>query len=306
MKKIFTFLAATALSIMAANAQGLLVGSYNLRQQNDHDTKNGNGWERRVPIATDLIEFIEPDIFGTQEMFINQLQDLKTHLPEYDYIGRERDGDGKGEHSAIFYRRDKLRPVRSSSFWLSETPDTVSRGWDAACNRICTWGEFVDIATGDTLYFFNLHMDHIGIAARRNGAKLVVERIKEIVGNPQDAAVVLTGDFNVDQTDEIYDIFIGSGFLNDSYEVAERRFCTNGTFNDYDSSNYSDSRIDHVFITPALHAHRYGVLTDAYWDVDPSADTHKAAAAPGEVDFRHLTRRLPSDHYPVFVKLSRF
>lgn len=303
MKTILTIF--SLLCAFSLNAQQFTVGSYNLRQQNDWDQKNGNGWERRSPIATDLIEFIEPDIFGTQEMFAWQLADLLKLLPEYSYIGRERDGDGNGEHSAIFYRRDKLRPVRSSSFWLSETPDTVSRGWDAACNRICTWGEFVDIASSDTIYFFNLHMDHVGVAARRNGAKLVVERIAEIVPNTQTAAIVLTGDFNVDQTDEIYDIFINSGFLNDSYEVAQRRFATNGTFNNYNSDTFTHSRIDHVFISPALTARRYGVLTDAYWVVDENATKHKAGAAPAEIDFQKQERRLPSDHYPVWVKVEK-
>lgn len=285
MKKLIGIIAMAAACI-GAGAQDLTVGTYNLRQQNEHDAKNGNAWAKRAPHATALIEFIEPDIFGTQEMFPGQLQDLKLMLPEYDFIGRERDGDGKGEHSAIFYRRDKLRPARTSSFWLSETPDTCSRGWDAACNRICTWGEFIDIASGDTLYFFNLHMDHVGVAARRNGARLVVDRIREIVGDPREKAVVLTGDFNVEQTDEIYDIFIDSGFLSDSYETALRRFATNGTFNDYNSRDCTDSRIDHVFLSPALYARRYGILTDAYWDGDGA-------------------RRLPSDHYPVFVKVSR-
>ncbi|MBQ2167810.1 MAG: endonuclease/exonuclease/phosphatase family protein, partial [Prevotella sp.] len=128
-------------------------------------------------------------------------------------------------------------------------------------------------------YFFNLHMDHVGVVARREAAKLVVSRIKEMA---QDAPVVLTGDFNVDQTDEIYSIFTQSGILKDSYENARIRFAENGTFNSFKVETKTDSRIDHVFVSPSFKVEAYGLRTDSYW-------------AKG--------RRNLSDHYPVFVKL---
>ncbi|MCD8386708.1 MAG: endonuclease/exonuclease/phosphatase family protein [Bacteroidales bacterium] len=298
MKRIL-FAALMALGLMGW-AQELTVGSYNIRLDCEYDRERGHSWDERVPYITDLLEFVMPDAFGTQETLDHQLQDMLRLLPEYDYIGTGREGPREGEYSSIFYNREKLRPLRSSTFWLSETPDTVSRGWDAVCHRVCTWGEFEIIATGDTIYFFNLHMDHIGTEARRNGAKLVVERMAEIA--PKDAKIILTGDFNVDQHDEIYSIFTASGLI-DSYEAADRRFATNGTFNNYKSDSYTDSRIDHVFVSPALHPYRYAILTDAYWVVDPDAATTKGAAAPQEIDFSSQQRRLPSDHYPVFVKL---
>lgn len=280
----------------------LTVGTYNLRMACDWDRERGNGWEQRVPNATDLVEFIMPDAFGAQEMFAEMIADVQRLMPEYDYIGTGRDGIREGEHSPIFYNREKLKPLRSSTFWLSETPDTVSRGWDAACNRVCTWGEFEVLGSPDTLYYFNTHMDHVGVEARRRGAQLIVERISEIVPNPN-AKIILTGDFNVDQTDEIYQIFTDSGLI-DSYEAADRRWAPNGTFNNYNSDTYTTSRIDHVFLSPSIHPARYAVLTDAYWVVDDQAETSKSATAPQEIDFTKQQRRLPSDHYPVFVKIQ--
>ena len=267
-------------------AQPLYVGTYNIRYQNNDDSRNGNGWTKRCPVVCDQLNFEHPDIFGTQEVLEPQLHDMLQRLDGYDYIGVGRDdGKTKGEYAAIFYDKQRLRLVENGHFWLSETPDKPSLGWDAACIRICPWGKFEGVQDGGTTwaglqsYFFNLHMDHVGVKARREAAKLVVERIGQMAGNK--IPVVLTGDFNVDQNDEIYGIFTQSGLV-DSYSVARLRFAENGTFNAYHQERKTSSRIDHVFVSPQFSVDRYGVLTNTYW-----ADS----------------QRLPSDHYPVFVRL---
>ena len=273
-------------------AQPLYVGTYNIRYQNNDDSRNGNGWTKRCPVVCDQLNFEHPDIFGTQEVLESQLHDMLQRLDGYDYIGVGRDdGKTKGEYAAIFYDKQRLRLVENGHFWLSETPDKPSLGWDAACIRICTWGKFevvqdngtalhTDGTMGLQFYFFNLHMDHVGVKARREAAKLVVERIGQMAGDK--LPVVLTGDFNVDQNDEIYGIFTQSGLV-DSYTAARLRFAENGTFNAYHQERKTSSRIDHVFVSPQFYVDRYGVLTNTYW-----ADS----------------QRLPSDHYPVFVRLK--
>ena len=269
------------MAALAAGAQPLYVGSYNIRYQNNDDKKNGNGWEKRCQVVCDQLNFEHPDIFGTQEVLESQLRDMLQRLDDYDYIGVGRDdGKKKGEYAAIFYDKQKLRIMDNGHFWLSPTPDKPSLGWDAACIRICTWGQFEDVTTGLRFYFYNLHMDHVGVVARREAAKLVMERISQRA----DAPVVLTGDFNVDQNDEIYSIFTQSGRLLDSYTAARLRFAENGTFNAYHQERKTTSRIDHVFVSPQFTVERYGVLTNTYW-----ADQ----------------QRLPSDHYPVLVRLER-
>ena len=158
-------------------------------------------------------------------------------------------------------------------------------------------------ATNDeAFYFFNLHMDHVGVVARREAAKLIVSKVREIA---QGAPVIITGDFNVDQKDEIYSIFLQSGLLKDSYQSARQRFAENGTFNAYDINIYTDSRIDHVFVSPEVQVESYGILTNSYWvPNDSSSELRKAADAPQEISFSTYTRRQPSDHYPVFVRLK--
>lgn len=265
---------------VVVSAQDLYVGTYNIRYKNKDDSIKGNVWTKRCQVMCDQINFESPDVLGMQEVLVGQLHDFQRLLDNYSSIGVGRD-DGKeaGEYAAIFYKNDRVKLLDSGNFWLNETPDVPKLGWDAACIRICTWGKFKDLRTKKKFYFFNLHMDHVGVVARREAAKLVVSRIKEMA---QDAPVVLTGDFNVDQTDEIYGIFTHSGILKDSYENARIRFAENGTFNSFKVETKTDSRIDHVFVSPSFKVEAYGLRTDSYW-------------AKG--------RRNLSDHYPVFVKL---
>ena len=269
--------------------QQLYVGSYNIRYSNDEDASKGNGWERRCPVLCSQVNFEHPDIFGAQEVLAPQLHDMLGRLDGYAFVGVGRD-DGKeaGEYAPIFYDESKIELIRDGHFWLSQTPEIPGKGWDAACTRICTWGEFNYKPTGMRFFFFNLHLDHIGKVARAKSSLLVMQKIAAIATfeNP----VVLTGDFNVDQTDEIYDIFIRNGMLRDCYVHSRLRFAENGTFNDYHQEVKTPSRIDHVFVSPHFSIDRYGILTNAYWTHDGKRGSD--------------VRRLPSDHYPVFVHLK--
>ena len=303
MKRFQIFLSLLVV-VMNMSAQ-MLVGSYNIRYKNDGDSVNGNVWGKRCQVICDQLNFMSPEIFGAQEVLHGQLIDMIKCLDGYDYIGVGRD-DGKqqGEYAAIFYKVDRLRLLDEGHFWLSETPSIPGLGWDAACVRICTWGRFARQTStdDDAFYFFNLHMDHVGVVARREAAKLIVSKIREIAHG---APVIGTGDFNVDQTDEIYGIFTQSGILTDSYVASPMRFAENGTFNSFDSNLFTWSRIDHIFVSPAIEVKSYGVLTNCYWLPDKdAADRVKGHDAPQEITFSKYIRRLPSDHYPVFVRLS--
>ena len=295
-------LALALLVTVAMGAQSLFVGTYNIRNHNDGDDKKGNVWETRCKVICNQVNFESPDLFGTQEVLHSQLGDLRAALDGYDYIGVGRD-DGKeaGEYSAIFYKKSRLDLLSHGNFWLSEHPDRPGLGWDAACVRICTWGEFRSKETGLHFFHFNLHMDHVGTVARRESAKLVVEKIRQIAkGQP----VVLTGDFNVDQDNEIFKTFTSSGILKDSYTAARLRFAENGTFNSFNASMWSKSRIDHVFVSPEFTVDRYGILTNGYW-TPKAAEEQTGADAPKEIRFRQYDRRTPSDHYPVMVHLVK-
>lgn len=295
-------LAASFALLPLQTSPALIAGSYNIRYDNPGDVEKGNSWPQRLPVIAGLIRFHEFDVLGTQEAFHNQLVDLQKLLPNYAYTGCGRD-DGKdaGEHAAIFYRKDKFTLLECGNFWLSQTPEKPGKGWDADLPRICTWAKLRQTEGGGVLFVFNTHFDHRGVQARLESAKLIVARIKEIA---RDEPVILTGDFNVDQTSESYRSLHDSGILADSFETAADRYALNGTANAFKPDTKTESRIDHVFHTRQLKPVRYGILTDTYRTPLPDSTESQSGNFPGEVKFRNFQARTPSDHFPVLVEFE--
>jgi endonuclease/exonuclease/phosphatase family metal-dependent hydrolase len=254
--------------------EGIRVASYNLRLNNSGD--GINAWPNRKENVKALILYHDFDIFGTQEGFAGQLKDL-VEMPGYAYSGAGRD-DGKegGEHSAIFYKTDRFKITDAGDFWLSETPDTPGKGWDATCcNRICSWVKLADSNTRKEFYFFNVHFDHQGVVARKESGKLMVKKIREIA---KDAPVICTGDFN--STPETEQIRSMQAFLNDSHEVTLMPpYGPTGTFNGFRFDAPMTERIDYIFVSKVFTVSKYAVLTDA------------------------KDQRYPSDHQPVVADI---
>ncbi|MCX6308507.1 MAG: endonuclease/exonuclease/phosphatase family protein [Bacteroidia bacterium] len=270
-------------------AQKLNVATYNIRYENHFDDAKGNGWKARCPIVTSMIYQYDFDLFGAQEVLFTQLKDLTDRLPRYGFVGVGRaDGKEKGEFSPIFYKKDKYELVRSGTFWLSATDSIPSVGWDAALPRICSWGRFLVKGTNTTFWFFNLHNDHVGIVARLESSKLIIRKIQEMCS---DEPVILTGDFNLDQTSVGYGYLVGSKVLSDTYEIAKNVYAPSGTFNDFSTNLTSQSRIDHIFVNALFKVVNYAILTDTY-------------NATGQGSTPTSKTRLPSDHYPVQVELE--
>ena len=278
----------------------ITMATYNLRYINKDDSVRGDSWAQRCPWIAQIIRSHGFEVFGTQEGYKRQLDDLKALLPGYDYFGRGRnDGKDKGEHAAIFYRTDLFHLIDHGDFWLSETPDRPGLGWDAACIRICTWGHFRHLASGKEFLFFSLHMDHVGKKARMESAKLVMKKMNELGSK---LPTVLVGDFNVNQDSEEYKSIVTSGIFCDAYHAAEFRYAPNGTFNNFQPNGYTTSRIDHMFLSPSIRVRKYAILTDTYRTrpegfVDPSVDPYAPKVLPYVV-------RMPSDHYPVRIEVE--
>lgn len=307
-KHIFTLITLsvtlTLLGIFEANAQQseYKVGSYNVRYDNAVDREKGNGWPNRLPVVTSLIEFIDYDIFGCQEVLHEQLGDMDSLLQAYDHVGVGRDdGETKGEYAPIFYKKDRFKLLDSGVFWLSQTPEKPSVGWDAALPRICTYAHVEDQRNGKRLWFFNLHMDHQGTKAREKSNELVLKRIQDML--EEDEMVILTGDFNVDQHNPIYRILAESTLLSDTYVKAQKRYAWNGTFNAFDDQLFTDSRIDHIFVSDDIEVLHYGVLTESYRRPAGEVEQVKKGDFPSELSFKNYESRLPSDHFPVVARV---
>lgn len=275
MKKfLFLTILFNSLWAYAQERTELNVFSFNVRYNSSSD--GVNIWENRKEWVAESIKFFEGDLVGAQEVNYEQLQDLDSLLPHYDYFGVGRQGGNEGEHSPIFYRKDRFEVLAWETFWLSETPNQVaSVGWDAALPRIVTWGHFREKETGKTFYHFNTHFDHRGRNARKESASLILRKIKEIAG---DEPVVVTGDFNIRPEEDPYNILTKE--LIDTYHQSKEKYGPDHTFNGWDYKSEGEyHRIDFVFFREG------GFTPEKYHVLDGQRG-----------------QRFISDHFPVIVK----
>lgn len=295
--KRFFLCALMATFAFTALAQELNVGSVNVRFLTPKDNKKHNSWDERKGYLCDMINLEAFDVFGAQEVKKQQLDDMLAALPDYRYIGVGRDdGANKGEFCPVFYRKDKFKMLDGGTFWLSETPDKVSKGWDGMCRRVCSWGYFQRKSDKTRFYFLCTHLDHRGKVAKTEGAKLVVNWIKE---HCKGENAIVVGDFNANQNSKYYRVFSESGILNDTYDVAKYRFAPTGTFSAFNPERYTTERIDHIFVTNDIKVSRYGMLTYHYFRDMKGELKAMDTAAPTEIKGENRDVKCISDHYPV-------
>jgi len=276
LKNIF-FLLIFALMCTVLPAQSLKIMTYNIRL--DVSSDGENDWTHRKDFFTSQIQFYEPDVFGVQEATPNQVVDISNVLLKYNNVGMGREGVGKGESSNIYYKKDKFTILDSSTFWLSDTPNEISMGWDAACNRVCTYALFKDNKTKQFFWVFNTHLDHIGEVARTKGIELILSKIASL--NAKKYPVIFMGDFNTEPNEDR--IIKLQKVMDDTKELSlNTPFGPEGTFNGFKHNEPVTKRIDYIFISKNsnLNVIKYAVLSDSK-------------------DLKY-----PSDHLPVLVELN--
>lgn len=279
MKKINKIILVVFLLFVSCSfyGQNLKIMTYNIRL--DVASDGENAWPNRKDYFASQIQFYSPDIFGVQEVTPNQVIDIASALPKYNKFGIGREEGGLGEACTIYYKKDRFQVQESNTFWLSETPNVVSRGWDAACNRICTYGLFKDLKTKKVFYVFNLHLDHMGEVARVKGVELVLSKIQAI--NTKKYPVFLMGDFNSEpNTKQISEI---KKVMDDTEAVSiEKPFGPSGTFNDFKHDKPVTLLLDYIFVSKnsGIKIYKHAVLSDSK-------------------DLKY-----PSDHLPVLIEID--
>ncbi len=254
--------------------------TFNIRYNNPQDSLNS--WPYRKDKLCSQVLFYETDILGAQEALNDQVQDLESCLQGYERVGVGRDdGKTKGEYSAIFVKKDKFSVLNSGTFWLSETPSVPgSKGWDAACVRICTWAKLKNKTSRATLFVFNTHFDHMGKIARRNSGHLIVHYIDSIAGK---APAILTGDLNSTPQEEAVQAILDPTNvckLSDSKSLSiEKHYGPDGTFNAFKNKENSDNPIDYIFVTKDFKVLKHATLSQSWQG------------------------RFSSDHFPVWARL---
>ena len=223
--------------------------SYNIRFDSNYSRRldSTNAWDYRKEATLEMIQREAPAAFGLQEAMANQVQYIQKAFPQYKHVGVGRDDGRKaGEFMAIFYLKSNFKLLGHGTYWLSETPEQVSKGWDAACKRTLTWVKLQEKSTGKTFYYFNTHLDHLGETARRESVKLIARIMEEKV--PAGTPVILGGDMNSDIDSPIFTP-LADIHLQNAREVAPQTDHL-ATFNGFGSAN-GGTVIDHFFLRNA-------------------------------------------------------
>ncbi len=244
--------------------------SFNIRCANVGD----DSWEDRIGIVCQTILESNADSVGIQEATPGWMAALKENIGhKYAYVGVGRDdGANEGEYSPVFYLKDKYEVISCDNFWLSETPDKPSFGWDAACRRICSWVQLKNKETGEDYVHINTHFDHKGEEARRNSVEMIIEHAKTFTDIP----VVFTADMNVVEGTENYNQFVNSNYFDDAKKLAPdtMNYCT---YHDTKPEEHEKDVIDYVMINKDFKALKYVVMTEG------------------------IDGRFVSDHYPIYA-----
>ncbi len=255
--------------------QDVKIMSYNLKI----DGSGIRAVEKRAVHILNTMNEKKPDSIGVQEADKNWVETLAEGLPEYAHIEKYRDdGIEKGESSAIFYLKNKYNLIDSGHFWLSETPDKPSVGWDAACLRICTYAILENKESGFTYAHFNVHFDHVGEKAQAESVSLITAKIASIA---PDIPVVLTGDFNVAEGSDNYNALVECGLKDTKYLA--KKADNHATYHGYNVIYPSTKPIDFVFV-----------------------NGYVSAVKSSRIDSGFIDHILASDHFPLTVEMTLF
>ena len=305
MKKILTIITLLIINIhMPTFAQIYTIGSYNIRADIPQDAKSGNAWKDRYNALCNLISFNDFDIFGTQEDPLNQIRDIQTKLSDtYNYTGIARDdGISKGELCAIFYKKETFDLIASCTFWLSETPEKISKGWDAKGPRICTFARLKDKKNGSIFSIFNLHIDHLGIKARTNSCKLVIEKINKLC--QKNDTIILVGDFNFTEISANFQILVNSKYFKDCYKHAKRKWIPTGSCCGFTPNNISKHSLDHILVSKNTEVNKFGVLNNFYFTVGKNHISEITQTDKMDLKNEVIEIHNPSDHYPICAEIT--
>lgn len=278
MKRIFFLLFITLISITSfAQTENIKVMTYNIRCGFCEDSSNVNNWSKRKYLVAYVIKNHNPDLIGLQEAEMFQVKELIEMLHEYDWYGVSReDGKEGGESTAILYRAKRFESKEKHTLWLSETPELVSKGWDAMFKRTVTIIKLKDIMSSKEFYYLNTHFDHVGEIARTESSKLLVN---EIENYSTEYPIILTGDFNYTSTAEGYKI-ITSRLSDSKYISNAESIGGNITFNGFGKDIQPDNKIDFIFVNNKIEVLNHLVDTTTFNGL------------------------YPSDHYPVISEVK--
>jgi endonuclease/exonuclease/phosphatase family metal-dependent hydrolase len=270
----FLLLFLSLFPFLAQGADSLRVMTFNVRLPLQSD--GVNSWDNRRDIFVETVRKRAPDLMGTQELYALQAEYIVEKLPQYTWFGLSRRGNHEDEHMGVFYLKDRLKPVESGNYWLSETPEVPgSSSWGIPYIRMVTWALFEDLKTGRRFFYYNTHFPHREVEdeqARLNCANIIVDRL---LARPPGETLVMTGDFNTDGESATHEIITGKVGFKDAWIEAASKSGPLGTFHEF--KGVPGRRIDWILYRGSLRLASVETITD------------------------NQDGRYPSDHFPVLA-----
>lgn len=255
-------------------AERIRYATWNLRWEDKKDIENGDAWEKRKGPISDIIQFNDFDIIGTQENSADHAAELMELLPSYEIIQID-----SLEDNPILLKKGMFKILESGRFYFSKTPEVRSKSWDSRRVRFCTW---VKLQRAQKEFFvFNVHFDYRGKDAQAESSKLMNKKILSIAKN---SPFIFAGDLNFVYASDSYKLLGNCIKMNDAKDVAEFAYRPNGSYDYFDPQKFSKWQFDHIFVSPNVKVYRYGILNETYHD--------------GE-KFRY-----PSDHLPIMAVID--
>ena len=235
-------------------------------------------WCKRADAYLQNIAAVQPDIFGAQEVKRPQYEFLTKHLSGYDsVVGFRENSKMLAESCPIFYSKARFTLLSSGTFWLSETPDVMSRSWnDGGEYRIATFAELKDKVTGETIAVFNSHPDFEPEIACKEEIKVIAAKAAAMLEKGD--RVIVFGDLNSD-------IHTAAGveaqaplsaFLENAIDVSGEDY--GYTFNGYDKKPHE--QLDYFYVSTGAAISELKKLDKTYNGV------------------------FPSDHFPIYAKIK--
>ena len=265
----------------------LSVISFNIRVSGNvlSEILDDNSWSRRKSATPAMIKDQCPDIFGVQEALSDQLTYVGDNLPNYSYVGVGRedgteiskitDSKESGEIMAIFYNTSEIDLLEWGTYWLSETPGKPSISWEADFKRTMTWAKMQMKYSGKKFFYVNTHLDSDSALARKNGLKLILDKIAE--KNTDNLPVVLTGDFNIIPTDSVLDEVLGKAEMLDARTTAEETDDL-PTFNGFGAADESPRVIDYIYYRGFASCPEYETIVKQYANIQYISDHYPIVA----------------------------
>jgi len=278
---------------MGLDGSLIRVMSFNVRGS-FRDARKKNAWRNRAALNVATIERYAPDVIGLQEAQSGNLDAYREHLPNYAHIRGPRYGNVvPHDFNTILFDPERLEPLDSGGFWLSETPEKYSRSWRTRVARSATWALFKVLGTDLSFLHLNTHLDHVSALARQQGSKLVVRRVAELLGRAGvDPPAIITGDFNSRPGNRAHRTFTESGYADTFLAAGNEDGEGANTFHAFRGAHYRDARpdrgprrIDWIFLKDPqgrLRVESHRIIHDA----DENSGLY------------------PSDHYPIIADFS--